>query len=645
MKVFSAGGTNTGIGDAVKFIIAVFVMLSCIILFNVLINIQLGIECTLVIQTSPHVTYLLGGWGLVINALTQMFAMSVLGTPFANPTNSKPKLIERFDSALKEFGKSYMNSRFGNGTNNIMPYSGYAASNDAARKKLDCPDREAVPTDFVDASRCFSPDLIYGMLDAILRARVRPFLEGNATHLENVDTFKAVWALMISPIYDTLVDPMVEAIPTTVQNDLDDIDSGYIPTWAILYVICIICEVICIGALRGIDHHMRRVLALLLHCPSSIILQTPRVMSVLCGDFSTRKRDDSTQNAAFFRSVVLQMPDAIITVHADSMVIASTNQACERIFGAGAAEGSIIDFFKTHFQGNVDNIISAHGEEGGRQESLTYQKDPQASVNLDVYEIPMGETIVYRFRDITQTVRYNMLISFERTKSDQMLKSILPPSLVSRVQAGEKNISFAVPSVSVVFMDIVSFTPWCGANQADKVMMTLNNMFKRFDGNCNSYPSLTRIKCIGDCYMAAGGVFDEVNQPAEHAKEVVSFGLDSLDSMGEMNAELGEKLQIRVGVNTGGPIVAGVLGGGVGKPTFEILGPAINMAQQMEHHGVPMSVHVSRAVYELVYGDTFVVKERGAVEVKGQAVVTYLVTGRTQSAKSSAQATTPAGRT
>jgi class 3 adenylate cyclase len=175
----------------------------------------------------------------------------------------------------------------------------------------------------------------------------------------------------------------------------------------------------------------------------------------------------------------------------------------------------------------------------------------------------------------------------------------------------------------------VSFTPWCGASQADKVMMTLNNMFKRFDGNCNMYHMMTRIKCIGDCYMGAGGVFEEVNQPAQHAKQVVSFGLDCLVSIEELNAELGERLQIRVGINTGGPIVAGVLGGiGSGKPTFEILGPAINMAQQMEHHGVPGQVHISRSVYELIYGGEFKVTERGSVEVKSGMVVTYLVNGR-----------------
>lgn len=126
--------------------------------------------------------------------------------------------------------------------------------------------------------------------------------------------------------------------------------------------------------------------------------------------------------------------------------------------------------------------------------------------------------------------------------------------------------------------------------------------------------------------MAAGGIFSEINQPEVHAKEVVEFGLDSIDELRNMNQEKGTSLRIRVGINTGGPIVAGVLG--IGKPTFEIIGPAINMAQQMEHHGVPMNVHVSRSVYELIYGGAFEIKERGEIEIKNGTAVTYLVTKR-----------------
>jgi hypothetical protein len=61
--------------------------------------------------------------------------------------------------------------------------------------------------------------------------------------------------------------------------------------------------------------------------------------------------------------------------------------------------------------------------------------------------------------------------------------------------------------------------------------------------------------------------------------------------------------------------VTSVLGVGIGKPTFKILDAPIKITQGMEHHGAPMAVHVSRAVYKLVYGDMFVFKEREIVEV------------------------------
>ena len=221
-------------------------------------------------------------------------------------------------------------------------------------------------------------------------------------------------------------------------------------------------------------------------------------------------------------------------------------------------------------------------------------------------------------------VQHDKLIEFERKKSDSMLASILPASLVPRVQAGESNISFSVQSVSVSFIDIVEFTPWCGSHEADYVMRTLNTIFKRFDALINNSQTLTKIKCIGDCYMSAGGIFDEVNQPAVHAKELVEFGCHAIKTIAELDEEVNETLRIRCGVNTGGPIVAGVLG--TAKPTFEILGPPINIAQQMEHFGVPMLVHISRPVYELIYGGSFNIKERGEIEIKKGKVSTYLVT-------------------
>jgi class 3 adenylate cyclase len=204
---------------------------------------------------------------------------------------------------------------------------------------------------------------------------------------------------------------------------------------------------------------------------------------------------------------------------------------------------------------------------------------------------------------------YNRLVCEERNRSDQLLSSILPARLVPRVRAGEQHISLSVQSATIAFLGIVSFTSWYGSLSAAIVMRTFNLLFKELDALVAIHSTMTRIKCIGDCYMAAGGIFMDPNQPQVHAKGMVDFGLDSIQAVERINGEIHQHLQIRVGIHTGGPIVVGVLG--TAKPTFEILGPAINMAQQMEHTGIAMAVHISRAVYELIYGASFSVKERG----------------------------------
>jgi class 3 adenylate cyclase len=471
--------------------------------------------------------------------------------------------------------------------------------------------------------------MTYEGIEGFLAKVGKPAMDPSLQEAPYDPIVQELWTILMWPLYCVLMEPMYAEIIDVIEEELNKTDNNMYPVIIVLLLVAIICQATSILNIRGIETHMRNVLHLLQHCPASVLMQTPRVMAVLNGDFSNRRRDETSRNAAFFESIVEQMPEAVLICSTSTRLIKSSNAACERILGGRFVGESIEELLKTRFDGDVQGLLDPSTDQRAKADNLVYRKNETDTVNVEVSMMLMADVTVYVLRDMTQTVRYNTLIAAERTKSDQILQSILPPTLVPRVQAGEKNILFAVASVSIVFIDIVSFTPWCGSSQADKVMMTLNNLFKRFDANCNSYSTMTRIKCIGDCYMGAGGVFAEINQPAEHAKQVVSFGLDCLQSIQEMNAELNEQLKIRVGVNTGGPIVAGVLGGiGSGKPTFEILGPAINMAQQMEHHGVPMQVHISRAVYELIYGGEFKVTERGTIQITQGNVVTYLVTGR-----------------
>jgi class 3 adenylate cyclase len=439
----------------------------------------------------------------------------------------------------------------------------------------------------------------------------------------NDQSLTSIWKMLIQPLWEHLFVPMVDSIIGTVSAALDDKMVSTVAILIVLLLVAVLVEIVAYLKLSAIEAHLRATLRLLLHLHPDVVGSVTKIASVLGGDFSGRKRESTNRDDIFFDKVFAQLPVAIMYADVATKVIQGANNACASLFATEQMIGShLTDWYNSdRFRGDVQSLFQ------GNTTTTLLRKAEGSETYYEVSSAICPERIVISAQEVTQTVRYNTLIAEEMAKSDALLASILPPSLVKRVQNGEKNISFAVQSASISFIDIVEFTPWCGSLPAATVMSTLNQLFKKFDECLAKGATLTKIKCIGDCYMSAGGIFSELNQPAVHTKDMVSFGLGAIAAIEELNREVDQHLRIRVGVNSGGPIVAGVLG--IGKPTFEILGPAINMAQQMEHHGVPMQVHVSRAVYELVYGDIFQIKERGETQINTGTVITYLVTGKT----------------
>jgi hypothetical protein len=88
-------------------------------------------------------------------------------------------------------------------------------------------------------------------------------------------------------------------------------------------------------------------------------------------------------------------------------------------------------------------------------------------------------------------------------------------------------------------------------------MGNLSLIFCAFDEARARYPLLMKIKFRGDVYMCAGGLFDPEGLPATHAGQMVHFGRDASQIIDEVNPRLNELLAVRIGVNTGGPILAG----------------------------------------------------------------------------------------
>jgi class 3 adenylate cyclase len=433
-----------------------------------------------------------------------------------------------------------------------------------------------------------------------------------------------IWRAMLTPLYDLFFRPMFESIIPRITEQVASERSKYIILIVGFTLFCALVAMMMMVQIGQIGGHIRSVLRLLLHCKTADVLATQEIMTVLSGNFSNRKNDTNCDEE-FFELVFMRLPDAIFSVNSE-FVIQQASHSCARLFFDDSLKGqNLHTFFSSgRFVGDYERLF--HDVAKSPTETLIFKRPDDQESHISVNFLDTGTEFIVSCRDVTQTDRWNQLIAQERQRSDDLLKTILPESLVPRVQNEEKDISFSVPFATILFLDIVSFTPWCGRLPAQTVMATLNEMFKRFDHILARKKTITKIKCIGDCYMAAGGIFTH-DPPTVHASEVVTFGLESITEMGVLNEERGEHLEIRVGVNTGGPIVAGVLG--IGKPTFEILGPAINMAQQMEHNGRPMLVHVSEGTYGHICTGPFVFFELGAV-VRGQTVRTFIVHAKKQ---------------
>lgn len=235
------------------------------------------------------------------------------------------------------------------------------------------------------------------------------------------------------------------------------------------------------------------------------------------------------------------------------------------------------------------------------------------------------ESFVIIIRDETELVLQQTEAEKAKAQSEFLLYQILPRDIVLKINQGEKDISFTVPSASITFIDIVRFSDYAAGLSPQEIMGNLSLVFAAFDQSAKNYPLLLKIKLIGDVYMAAAGLFGgEDMQPKDHATQTVKFGLECLSELDDVNVKLNANLQVRIGVNSGGPLLAGVLG--TDKPVFDIIGDPINVASRLQSTDVPGKIQIPQSTYELIQGADFNVEQRGEIYLKGKGkTMAYLV--------------------
>jgi adenylate cyclase len=213
----------------------------------------------------------------------------------------------------------------------------------------------------------------------------------------------------------------------------------------------------------------------------------------------------------------------------------------------------------------------------------------------------------------------------EQEKSEVLLLNILPSAIAERLKAAAQPIADHFAAASIVFADVVDFTPLAQRLPPAEMVGMLDQLFSRFDALVERH-GLEKIKTIGDCYMAAAGV---PSADPDHAPKAARLALDMRNELAVSDQVGLPGLELRIGINSG-PVVAGVIG--TKRFLYDLWGDAVNTASRMESHGTPGEIQITRATYELLK-DEFVCRRRGTIDVKGKGEMEtwYLVGSRSDS--------------
>jgi len=201
------------------------------------------------------------------------------------------------------------------------------------------------------------------------------------------------------------------------------------------------------------------------------------------------------------------------------------------------------------------------------------------------------------------------LLHVERSKSEHLLLNILPKAIADILKNESRTIADQYDEVSILFADIVNFTPLSTLMTPVELVELLNDIFSYFDKLVEKY-QLEKIKTIGDCYMVAAGI--PQSRP-DHAHILTQMAIEVRDHF-ESHQFHGRHLAFRIGINSG-CVVAGVIGNM--KFAYDLWGDAVNTASRMESHGMRGQIQITKATYELIKND-FVCEPRGVVNIKGK---------------------------
>jgi len=191
------------------------------------------------------------------------------------------------------------------------------------------------------------------------------------------------------------------------------------------------------------------------------------------------------------------------------------------------------------------------------------------------------------FRDISHQEEYRIL----QEKFNNMLKKYVSGTTYSSIKdtlRSEQSVSpTRLVDMSVLYLDVVSFTTYSEANPPAEVVQMLNDLFgisevviRENFGDIDKF--------IGDAVMA---VFHDASDAVRAGIKLQDIALPSMNSIRRENNQ--QEIRVRIGINSGL-----LLQGDVGtedRRDLTVIGDTVNIAARIEKAGIPGRLMISEA--------------------------------------------------
>ncbi len=199
----------------------------------------------------------------------------------------------------------------------------------------------------------------------------------------------------------------------------------------------------------------------------------------------------------------------------------------------------------------------------------------------------------------------------------------VPEKLVEQIVRRERDMGLGGTrrTITVLFADVVGFTPMTVQLSPETVVTILNELFTiltqiifRHDGTVDKF--------VGDCVMALWGAPTEQEDHVTRALDAAEEMLSWLETGNERwQAQYGVTIQLAIGIHTGEAIVGNI--GSEKRMEYTAIGDVVNVAARLEAIARPQQILVTEAVVKAA-GDGYDFNDADLHRLSGRAEPVHL---------------------